>query len=193
MIQKTLKLLSKNLHGLSISFLVCEIQDTRLKLELLDITPNEVIGFQQPSEFTQKEWIEDHRYFWNSIIDSDTKEIERRRHINETYVKNPDLEIIQTIKERIKIEDVLEWYTEVLVSKRQWKYRCTLHGPDKHPSGIIYQQDNKCWCFVCNQGGDVFDTVQLFERINLPQAIAKLATHIGIDTKSLTNSTYTIK
>lgn len=41
----------------------------------------------------------------------------------------------------------------------RWKYRCTLHGDgvDRNPSGMLYGTEGRFWCFVCNEGGDVFD------------------------------------
>ncbi len=105
---------------------------------------------------------------------------------NKTYIKNPDREIIQTIKERIHLADVIEWYTEITYSNTdQMKFRCTLHGTDTSPSGVIYTKEQKWWCFGCNKGGDAFDAIQAFERIDLPTAIKKLANHLGIELRPL--------
>ena len=38
-------------------------------------------------------------------------------------------------------------------------------------------------CFVCNAHGDIFDAVQLWERMELIQAIKKLANYIGLEIK----------
>ncbi|KKK89098.1 hypothetical protein LCGC14_2736540 [marine sediment metagenome] len=111
-------------------------------------------------------------------------EIKRRRYIEKRF-GNTDREIIHTIKDRIKIEDVVAWYCEVTVYRKNWSYKCNRHGRDKHPSGKIYIDQQTAWCFGCNAGGDIFDIVQLYENIDLPSAIHKLATHIGIDTKPL--------
>ena len=185
--KETLKLMAtKNWRGVGNSYLVYEILNTRAKLDLLEISSDKAIGVQRPSICTEDEWIESHRYFWNCVIASAVKELQHRRHINAKGIKNPDREIIQVIKDDMPIADVLEWYTEVFYASRdQWRFRCTLHGEDKNPSGVIYTKEQRWWCFGCNKGGDVLDAVQLFERVDLPQAIKKLATHLGIELRPL--------
>ena len=187
--QQGLKLLaSQNQRGIPTNRIVYEILDTRAKLKLLEISPDDAIGFQCPSYYTEKEWVEEHRYFWDCVLESCFNEIERRRNINEDAIKKPAREIIQAIKTDMPLADVLEWYTKVIYNgRKQWKFHCTLHGEDKHPSGIIYSDEQRWWCFTCNQGGDVFDAVQAFERVDLPQAIKKLATYLGIELRPLTN------
>ncbi len=171
---------SSNRRGIPTNHLIYELQDLQEKMATLDI------DFQKPSAFTEEEWIDQHKKFWQFSIDAVLHEIERRRYINETYVKNPDREIIQAIKTDMPIADVIEWYTDVFYSSRtEWKFRCTLHGQDKNPSGIIYSNEQRWWCFVCNKGGDVFDAVQAFERLELHQAIKKLATYLGIELRPL--------
>jgi len=170
----------QNRRGVPTNHLVYELQDLQYKLETFDIE------FQKPSDFTETEWTDDHKKFWELSIENILKEIDRRRYINEAYVKNPAREIIQAIKEDMPIADVIEWYTDVFYNSRaEWKFRCTLHGTDKDPSGVIYSNEQRWWCFACNRGGDVFDAVQAFERIELHQAIKKLATYLGIDLKPL--------
>lgn len=185
-----IKLLAeRNWRGVPIADLVASIQAARDKLAMLEIDPFSAIGFQCPSDCPQGEWIESHRYHWECITESIIAEIKRRRAIRYDLRQNPDKEIIAAIKERIPIADVLEWYTEVIVPKGSyrgnWQFRCTLHGEDKNPSGVIYIKEQRWWCFGCNKGGDIFDAVQAFEKIDLPQAIAKLARHIGLDTKPI--------
>lgn len=121
-------------------------------------------------------------------IDAIHAEILRRRNAPFVVRANSPPELIEIIKGRVRIADIIEQYTEVLYSsKQQLKYRCNQHGDgnDKTPAGVIYISDNRYWCFVCNKGGDVFDAVQSFERVDLPTAIAKLARYIGIDTRPL--------
>ena len=124
-----------------------------------------------------------HKFILEESVKAMMEEIERRRKL--TYNQAPDKEIIQTIKNSVDIADVLAWYTDVFTHKKQWTYRCTLHGADKHPSGVIYKDDQKFHCFVCQKHGDVFDAVMEFEGVDLPTAIRKLARHVGIDFKPL--------
>ena len=167
---QTLKLLAHpNLRGIPTDRLIYDLQD--LRESVLCATDPEIEG--------------ELRYFFEQGIAHFEQEITRRRKLTYEGVQYTNREIIQAIKNVINIEDVLAWYTEVFLEKRTWAYRCTLHGNDQHPSGVIYRDEKRCHCFVCEKGGDIFDVVQLFEHLDLPKAIAKLARHIGIDTKPL--------
>jgi len=179
---KTIALLARpNCRGITTDRLVYRIQDLRDKLDLLH--PDDLLPC--PQGCTQEEWIDDHKYFLEESIKGIEAEIERRRNLTYAGVQHTNSEIIQTIKNAIDITDVLSWYTEVFINKKQWTYRCILHGEDKHPSGVIYKDENRFHCFTCGKHGDIFDAVQYFERVDLPEAIKKLARHIGLDTKPL--------
>lgn len=156
------RLVAKNWRGTS---------TTDLKFMELDI-----------EEKLQDEIMGNLRLYLLGSLEDLNNELERREGINTKYIKAPDRDIVKAVKEAIRLEDVIEWYTEVFYAKDRWKFRCTLHGEDKEPSGVIYPTQ-KWWCFGCNQGGDVFDAVQAFERVDLPQAIRKLATYVGVELK----------
>ena len=128
---------------------------------------------------------EAHKYFLEELIKGIEEEVARRRKI--VYKHAPDREIIQTIKNSIDIADVIAWYTEVFTYKSQWTYRCTLHGADKNPSGVIYKDKQKFHCFGCGRHGDVFDAVMQWEGIDMPSAIRKLSRHLGIDLNPILN------
>lgn len=42
------------------------------------------------------------------------------------------------------------------------KYRCTLHGDDRTPSGVLYLDEGRYHCFGCNTGGDIFQLLLVF-------------------------------
>jgi len=164
MTQEMLKRMAQsNLRGISSSDIVCEIQSIRSEIE------------------DEKEV--DHRFFLMCRFNYLLNELERRTHLNDTGIRTTNREIIQTIKERVHIATVLAWYTDVFTERGKWTYRCTLHGDDKHPSGVIYKDENRFHCFVCNAHGDIFDAVQMWERMELIEAIKKLANFIGLEIK----------
>lgn len=187
--REVLKLLAtKNLRGISTSSLVCELQGIGDKLVNLDICPDEVISFSRPQGCSKEEWLDDHHYFLLCSVGAIKQELLRRRQAQYLGYGWPDKEIIQTIKEKLGsngLTDVIGWYTDVFYYQGKWTFRCMLHGEDKHPSGVIYPNELKWHCYGCNRGGDVFDIVCLFERVELPQAIKKLARYLGIDLKPL--------
>jgi len=108
---------------------------------------------------------------------------ELNKRFRKTYPKfiHPNQGIADTIKAKVPIEDVLEWFTTVEVFQGKWKFRCKLHGEDQDPSGHIYRNENRWWCFGCNRGGDVIDAVQIYGQMEAGEAFKKLATYIGID------------
>jgi len=114
-------------------------------------------------------------------FDNCSRELQRSAKISYEGITQTNQEIILFIKHKLDIADVLEWYTDVFYPD---KYRCTLHGADKHPSGKIYP-DQHCHCFTCGKNGDVFDVVQWFENIDFMGALKKLARYVGIELKPI--------
>ena len=125
------------------------------------------------------------KFFYEALIRANQNEIKRRRYINEHYISSPDREIIQTIKEKTNLADVIEKYTSVYyTSKDRWVFRCPLHS-DKHPSGMIYNDQQKWHCFQCQKHGDVIDAVCEFGHVETGEAIRQLATNIGVEVKPI--------
>jgi len=50
---------------------------------------------------------------------------------------------------------------------------CPLHN-EKHPSFRIYTETNSCWCYGCNQGGDVINFAMLLHGLSFPEAVRQL-------------------
>jgi len=121
------------------------------------------------------------RFFFQCLKQHVLREFIRRDTIKFSGIIYTNQNAIQTLKESIPIEDVIDWYCEVTVYKGDWRFRCTQHGEDKTPSGKIYRDEKRWWCFGCNKGGDIFDAVQHFERQDLLYAMQKLAKYKGID------------
>ena len=161
--RKLLQLLTDiNLRGVQSSDIVCEIQDVQERIE--------------------NETSDEMKYYYRCIFNRLLNELERRTRLNDTGVRKTNIEIIQTIKDRIRIDTVMAWYTDVYVRNNNYNYRCPLCG-DKNPSGKLYMQEDKFHCFQCQAHGDIFDCVQLCERVELIDAIKKLANYIGLEIK----------
>ena len=121
-----------------------------------------------------------HKFFLTCCLNHTVKEFDRREKVQYNGINATNKNIITTIKEKIKLEDVIEWYAEVTVHQSRWRFKCPVHG-DTNPSGVIYIDQQAWWCFGCNVGGDVFDAVSHFERVDMPTALRKLAKHLGLD------------
>lgn len=179
----TLNLVAKrNWRGVSTLDLVVTTQEAKELLELWQTAP------QAAADITdyQVDKAKLYQYYYACMLADCGKEIIRRRSIAANPHPNTDKEIIQAIKEALPVADVIEGYTKVYYSGRDtWKFHCTLHGEDRDPSGVIYNKEQCWWCFGCNKGGDVFDAVQVWEKVDLKTAIAKLAKQCGLSTKPL--------
>jgi len=167
-----------NRRGHTIGDMVLELQAARDYIDDPPPPPRDFHG--DPDEYRELEV-----YAVQCSVQAIIAELERRKRLQYDLKTNPDNEIVQTLKERIPIADVVEWFTEVYYSNRdRLKFRCPLHS-DSHPSGIIYAKEGRWHCFQCNEHGDIFDAVSKFGRTDFPHAVARLARHIGIDTKPL--------
>ena len=76
---------------------------------------------------------------------------------------------IEIIKERVRIEEVLDRYWDK--PDRTGRYRCVFHnGKDNNMVAL----DEKCYCFVCNESGDSIKLVEKIFSLSTKQAIAKI-------------------
>jgi hypothetical protein len=50
---------------------------------------------------------------------------------------------------------------------------CPFHS-EKHPSFFIYPETNSCWCYGCNQGGNVINFVRLLHGYSFKEAVKYL-------------------
>jgi len=50
---------------------------------------------------------------------------------------------------------------------------CPFHS-EKHPSFYIYPETNSCWCYGCNQGGDVINFVKLLHGYSFKETVQYL-------------------
>ncbi len=64
---------------------------------------------------------------------------------------------------------------DTLLKFQNRKAVCIWHK-DTHPSLYLYPQENKVWCFACNQGGDAIDVTMKLHNLSFRDAIKKLTT-----------------
>ncbi len=148
-----------NYRGISTPDLICELQ--RIKEE----TPDTL------SELA----------YARGEVDKIEKELVRRRGMTFTGTTTNNKDIIEAIKAKASLPDIIERYTDVIFSGGKYHFRCKLHGEDKHPSGDIDINQQLWICRVCNQGGDVFSFIELYEHVSFPKALNILGRYLGID------------
>lgn len=81
---------------------------------------------------------------------------------------------IENLKNHLDIVDVVSSYIEVKKSGANFKAVCPFHD-EKTPSFVISPAKQICHCFSCGAGGDAVKFVMMYEHLNYPEAIEKLA------------------
>lgn len=101
--------------------------------------------------------------------------------------------VIDEVKQRASIEDVIGRYVQLERVGRELLGRCPFHDDDTPSLGVDVEK--RLWrCRGgCNEGGDVIRFVEKVERLAFPAAVRKLAEEVGVvldDTPQLV-ATYT--
>ncbi|MEK7161826.1 MAG: DNA primase, partial [Patescibacteria group bacterium] len=87
--------------------------------------------------------------------------------------------ILQEIKDRLDIVDVISGYIPVRKAGMNFKAPCPFHN-EKTPSLIISPQKQIWHCFGCGEGGDVFGFVIKYENLDFKDALKLLAGKAGV-------------
>ncbi len=93
-------------------------------------------------------------------------------------------DIVDDIKSRLSISDLVGQYVQLKKNGRNFKGLCPFHG-EKTPSFIVSPEKQIFHCFGCSKGGDVFTFIQEIEGISFPEAIQVLADKVGLKVEDL--------
>jgi DNA primase len=89
------------------------------------------------------------------------------------------MDVLDEIKRKINIIDLLKEYIELKKAGANWKALCPFHS-EKSPS-FMASEDKQIWhCFGCNEGGDIFGFVMRMEGLDFPEALRLLAKRAGV-------------
>lgn len=109
------------------------------------------------------------------------KKIDQKEKRNEDF----SMSIWDDIKNRLRVEDVISEYVEVIPAGAYYKCVCPFHN-ENTPSLMISPDRNIWHCFGCGAGGDVFQFVQDFENLTPKESLEKLAKKAGIELEKQT-------
>ncbi|MDP2729593.1 MAG: DNA primase [Dehalococcoidales bacterium] len=88
--------------------------------------------------------------------------------------------VIDEVKQRIDIVEVVSQHTTLTKSGRTFKGLCPFHS-EKHGSFFVYPEQQSWHCFgACNTGGDVFSFVMKKEGFDFGEALRSLARQAGV-------------
>ncbi len=94
---------------------------------------------------------------------------------------NSDIQqIIEEIKERNDIVQVISSYIQVKSAGSNYKASCPFHT-EKTPSFTISPQKQMYKCFGCGEGGDVIKFVMKMENLDFLEALKLLGEKVGIE------------
>ncbi len=83
-------------------------------------------------------------------------------------------EVINEIRQKASIEDVIGHYIEVIRKGNGYVAMCPFHD-DHNPSLSISKDKQIFKCFVCGTAGDVYGFVQKYENVDYVTAVKKVA------------------
>lgn len=91
-----------------------------------------------------------------------------------------DEQIIEEIKSRTNIVDVISKYIPVSKKGKNYVCVCPFHN-DTNPSMQISEEKQIYKCFSCGAGGNVFTFVEEFEKVSFIEAVKIVSDFIGYD------------
>ena len=88
-------------------------------------------------------------------------------------------DVIEQVAAANDIVEVIGSYFPLKRAGSTWKALCPFHQ-EKSPSFTVHPPRQIFKCFGCGEGGGVFKFVGLYEHLNFPEAVKKLAARAGI-------------
>ena len=91
------------------------------------------------------------------------------------------MSVVDDVKSKIDIVDVIGQYATLKKAGRTFKALCPFHT-EKTPSFVVYPDEGRWHCFgSCNTGGDVFTFLMKKENLDFGETLRRLAQRAGVE------------
>ena len=91
------------------------------------------------------------------------------------------MSVLDEVKQRLDIVEVVSGYVALTQSGRNFKARCPFHT-ERTPSFTVTPERQTWHCFgACSTGGDVLTFIMKAENLGFPQALRLLAQRAGVE------------
>lgn len=91
------------------------------------------------------------------------------------------MSVVDEIKDRLDIVEVIQPYVPLKKAGRNYKGLCPFHA-EKTPSFVVFQETGTWHCFgACGTGGDVFSFIMKQENVDFAEALRILAPRAGVE------------
>jgi len=96
------------------------------------------------------------------------------------------MSVVDEIKEKLDIVEIISSYTSLKKSGRNYKALCPFHS-EKTPSFVVFPESQNWHCFgACAEGGDIFSFVMKQEGWDFRTALEELARRAGVELRPRT-------
>jgi len=91
-------------------------------------------------------------------------------------------EDINEIRKQADIADIIQRYIPLVKKGKNFAAVCPFH--DDHDPSLSISMDKQIYkCFVCGEGGNVFNFVKAYEKISFSEAVIKVANYVNYSLK----------
>lgn len=93
-------------------------------------------------------------------------------------------EDINEIRKQADIADIIQRYIPLVKKGKNFAAVCPFH--DDHDPSLSISMDKQIYkCFVCGEGGNVFNFVKAYEKISFTEAVIKVANYVNYSLKDV--------
>ncbi|NBV28732.1 DNA primase [bacterium] len=98
-------------------------------------------------------------------------------------------DLIDQLKDRSNIVDLVGQIVSLKKTGKGYTGLCPFHK-EKTPSFHVYEGPDRFYCFGCHIHGDILSFIQKYYNASFPEALKRLAEHVGIELPSTKSFTY---